>query len=452
MPVGDFEAQSTTTAPQSHLESGPQQALDEHSLDHGQHNTHQSVKESPSAIPNDILPILQKAFPSSTSEATPLRIGQQQNRSVLDAGRLPNQISQVESNVAILPLEKNLVARNITDSSLRQLRPTHIAQNRTPMPINNTAQELIQPGGKVTKRRSTSRKKSTTGIAPVQSVEAVMPQDLATSSTIAPKSEDEALMDALWLRYQTQCHQSKVERSQLKSTAAELMRVKEANGTLQTRLHEIQRCAERQQTELDQNRSKMAVWQAKLGKLSQHIHGLSKDHMQLKQDSVLIRNRQEGISKDKADLDVTMIEIHQYAKERELTELSELKKEGEHRIRLLEQTVENQEKQIDEDWDLLRAERERSLRLEAEILRFSDKHDELMRDVVVHRQTMSAQLSELLLICQKHQAAPKSDDDSQVEIKLEEFATLIKEIRDADKVTPSDFQKLDSSVRNYAQQ
>lgn len=452
MPVGDFEAQSRTTAPQSHLESGPRQDLHEHTLDHDQHNTHQSVQDSPSAISNDILPILRTAIPSYTSEATPLRIGQQRNQSVLKANRLPNQTSQGETNVAILPFEQNLVARNITESSLRQLRPTHIAQNRTPMPTNDTAQELIQPGGKVTKRRSTSRKKSTAGIAPVQSVEAVLPQDLTTSSTIAPKSEDEALMDALWLRYQTQCHQSKVEQSQLKATAAELMRVKEANGTLQTRLHETQRCAERQQTELDQNKSKMAVWQAKLGKLSQNIHGLSEDHVQLKQDSVLIRKRQEEISKDKADLDVTMMEVHQYAKDRELTELSGLKKEGEHRIRLLEQTVENQERQIEEDWDLLRAERERSLRLEAEILRFSAKHDELMRDVVVHRQTMSAQLGELLLICQKHQAAPKSDDDSHVEIKLEEFATLIKELRDVDKVTPSDFQKLDSSVRKYAQQ
>lgn len=452
MPAGDFEAQATTTAPQGHFESEAQQELDERTLDHAKPGTHHTVQRTPSVNPKDILPILRTDFPSSTSKATPLGIGQQQNRSVPAAGRLATLTSQGRSDLDILPLQKKLVAGNITNSSLRQLRPTHIAQNLNAMPLSNTAQASIQPGGKVTKSKPTSRKKSTAGIAPVQTIEAGLIQHLATSVTIAPSSEEDQLLDALWLRYQTECHQRKIEQSQLMSTAAELMRVQEANETLQTRLHEAQLCAERHQVELNENKSKIAVWKTKLGKLTEHIHGLSKDHVQLKQDSICIRNRQEEITEDKANLEITVNGVHQYVKERNLTELTEVKKEGEHRIRLLEQTVENQERQIDEDWDLLRAERERSVRLEAEILKFSDKHDELMRDVVAHRQIMSNQLGELLLTCEKHQVAPNSDNDIRVEIKLEEFATLIKELRDADKVTPSDFQKLDSSVRGYAEQ
>lgn len=371
--------------------------------------------------------------------------------SVSEAGRLPSQTAHDRAGIDSLPLHNHDVAQNATGSPLHQLRPIHIARNGNHIPIADTPHESIQPGRKVTKRKPATKKRSVTGKASVNVVEAVPAQDSATSIAVEPPTEEEQFLEALWMRYQKQQHQRKIEQAQLKYTAAELTHTQEAIGTLQTRLLEMKRCAETQQAELDGNKSRMAVWQTKIGKLTAHINGLSKDHMQLKQDSICIRDRQEEITRDKASIDIAVKEVHQYVNDGKLAELNEVKTKAEHRIRLLEQTVENQERQLEEDWDLLRAERERNFRLEAEIVKFSDKHDELMRDVVTHRQTVSNQLSELLTACETRQATSNPENDIQMGSRLEECINLIKELRDSDKVTPSDFQKLDSSVRNYAE-
>ena len=449
---GDSNTQMRIAAPQNHAESELSQELDEHTLDNARHGTPSIVQVSQSAIPKDILPILRTASASSAAKATQLGTAQQENRSEPEAGRLPSPTRRDGAGIDSIPLDKETVTGNITGSPLRQLRPTHIAHNGTHMSTTRSAQESIQPGRKVTKRKSITKKQSAPGKAPVQSVEAMSAQGPATSIAVAPPTDEEQLLEALWQRYRNQSHERKIEQSQLESAATGLKRTQEANGTLQTRLHEIQHRAERQQAELNDNESKMAVWRMKLSKLTDHINGLSKDHVQLKQDSICIRNQQEEISKDKVNVDLAMREVHKYVKDGNLAELAEVKTEAEHRIRLLEQTVENQERQLQEDWDLLRAERERNLRLEAEMVKFSDKHDELMKDVVAHRQTMSNQLSELLTTCETRQVASNSDNDIQVRTQLEECTNLIKELRDSETVTPSDFQKLNSCVRNYAEQ
>lgn len=437
VPVRDSDTQLRGTAPQTYLAGEIPQELAEHI-------SNNTVQESQSINPKDILPILRTAIASPTAKATQHEIAQQKSRSVSKASRLPNQTAQNEAGNDSIPFQKEMFPGNIAGSLLRPSHSTHVDCNGPTTPTANIGQESIQPGRKVTKRKPATKTKSAAGKAQVQSAEAVSPQDSATSNGIAPPTEEEQLLEALWLRYWTQLHQRKIDQSQLKSTAAELTRTQEANGTLQTRLHETQHFAERAQAELNKNKSNMAALRVKLGKLTEHISGLSNEHMQLKQDSICIRNRQEEIGKDKAKINATMKDVH-------LAELTEVKTNADHRIRLLEQTVENQERQLEEDWDLLRTERDRNLRLEAEIKKISDKHDELMRDAVVHRQAMSGQLSELLIICEKRPAASSSDNDVRLETRLQEFTNLMKELRDADRVTPSDFQKLNSSVRNYAE-
>lgn len=443
MPVKDSNAPMTATALQE---------LDKHVPVNTNHGPPHTVQASLSDIPKDILPILRTSSPSSKAKATQLGISQQQERSVPEASRLPSQTAQDGAGIDSLPPLKKVVAGNVTGSSLRQLRPTHIAQNGTHIPTMDIAQESIHPGRKVTKRKPSMKKQAVTGNAPVQPVKAVSVQDPATSIAVAPPTEEVQFIDAIWLRYKRQLDERTIEQSRLRYADAELVRAREANEILRTRLDETQRCAARHKAELGENKLKMAVWQTKLGKLTEHISGLSKDHTKLNQDSICIQTRQEEISKDKTNMDVSMKELHQYVKDGKLAELTDVKKEAEHRIRLLEQTVENQERQLDEDWDLLGAERERNIRLEAEMVDFSDKHDELMRDVVAHRQAISTQLSELLMKREEHNVASNSDNDSHVGTQLEECANLIKELRDSDSVTPSDFQKLNSSVRNYAEQ
>ena len=235
----------------------------------------------------------------------------------------------------------------------------------------------------------------------------------------------------------------------------EITRLHEMSNNLTNELQEVLQREAQKAAELSKIKAKKPIWESKIKRLSDYVKGLTNDHNRLREDA-------DNLQKQHTDVFVAGKEFHdtleaaQKSVEQERVRSQRLKDDAHHRIETLEQTVQHQCIQLRSDENLLKAERERSTRLEDQISRVSASHEQSLQLFIGHRDTITDKIDNLLhqakSIVLPNQTAELHHQDP-VRPMLEQCISLLQKLHEAVAVKPEDFKKLsdtmDSFVRGY---
>ena len=236
---------------------------------------------------------------------------------------------------------------------------------------------------------------------------------------------------------------------------AEILRLREMSNELSNELQEVLQRETQKAAELSRIKAKKPVWESKIKRLSDYVKGLTNDHKRLREDADNLQSQRTDVFVAGKDLHDTL-EAAQKSVEQERIRSQRLKDDTHHRIETLEQTVQHQCTQLRSDENLLKAERERSTRLEDQISRASASHEQLLQLFIGHRDTITGKIDNLLhqaksIVLPNQISEPYHQDP--VRPMLEQCITMLQKLHEADTVKPEDFKKLgdtmDSFVRGY---
>ena len=235
----------------------------------------------------------------------------------------------------------------------------------------------------------------------------------------------------------------------------EILRLREMSNNLSNELQEVLQRETQKAAELSRIKAKKPIWESKIKRLSDYVKGLTNDHQRLREDADNLQKQRTDVFVAGKDLHDTL-EAAQKSVEQERIRSQRLKEDAHYRIENLAQTVQHQCTQIQSNENLLKAERERSTRLEDQISRVSASHEELLQLFTGHRDTITDKIDSLL-----HQAkaivlsdqTSEPHDQGPVRPMLEQCIAMLEKLHKADSVKSEDLKKLgdtmDCFVRGY---
>lgn len=235
----------------------------------------------------------------------------------------------------------------------------------------------------------------------------------------------------------------------------EILRLRETSNNLTNELQEVLQRENQNAAELSRIKAKKPIWESKIKRLGDYVKGLTNDHKRLREDA-------DNLQKQHTDVFVAGQDLHDTLKaaqklvEQERIKSQRLNEDAHHQIETLAQTVQHQCTQLQSNENLLKAERERSTRLENQISEVSASHEELLQLFTGHRDTITDKIDSLLrqaksIVLPNQNAEPQHQDT--VRPLLEQCISMLQKLHEADIVKPEDFEKLghtmDSFVRGY---
>ena len=236
---------------------------------------------------------------------------------------------------------------------------------------------------------------------------------------------------------------------------AEILRLREMSNSLSDELQEVLQRETQNAAELSRIKAKKPIWESKIKRLSDYVKGLTNDHKRLREDADSMQKQRTDLLVAGKDVHDTLEDAQQLVKqERIRSQKSE--DDARHKIESLAQTIQHQRTQLQCNEVLIKAERERSDRIEDQITRATANHEQLWQFLTGHRDTITSKIDNLL-----HQAksivlpnkAPEPHSREPVKPMLEQCIGMLQELREADTVKPEDLGKLgntmDSFVRGY---
>lgn len=268
-------------------------------------------------------------------------------------------------------------------------------------------------------------------------------------AALPPKClNDGELLGILLSRHKAeQQNREKVQASQ-HAKDQEITDLKGVSHTLYEQLQIVKGRERAQQEELSKYHTFKEQWEPRIQLLKECFQSLTDDHHRLGQDAKDMQEQRKSIQTDKAALEVMLKDVHQvFNQDRARTKKVLL--EARHEMELLEQTVENQDRELRANTDLLDNERDRSQRLEDALSSITTNNEELTRMFTGHKDVVIEKLMHLLQRIETPMfVAPQPQDD--LKSVLDECFGILKELQKVEMVKPQDFLTLNRAVRSYA--
>ena len=415
-----------------------------------------TIKDAlPVPFPNAIPPHSQAhRDPASTTSAEPIM------RGFPSTSTPPNEVSTAADDTLVdsnptgtkeLPLLNIVIPDHdepIRTTTASADRPTEVSRVFNEPQVNKTKRShkaskdpltLIAGAPKITKTR---RRKTQ-----------VVPATNGLQSPSNPKStytEDDLFRLLMYRRRQEQqeLEYFKITQNQKED---EILRLREMSNNLSSDLQEVLQRETQTAAELSRIKAKKPIWESKIKRLSDYVKGLTNDHKRLREDA-------ENLQKQRTDVFVAGKDLHdaleaaQKSVEQERIRSQRLKEDAHHEIETLAQTVQHQCTQLQSNENLLKAERERSTRLEDQISEVSASHEGLLQLFTGHRDTITDKIDSLLhqaksIVLPTQTAEPQHQDP--VRPMLEQCISMLQKLQEADTVKPEDFKKLGDTVDSF---
>ncbi|MCJ1470624.1 hypothetical protein MMC07_009270 [Pseudocyphellaria aurata] len=272
-------------------------------------------------------------------------------------------------------------------------------------------------------------------------------QDL-TKATAPPSLNDGELLSILLSRHKAdQQNREKILASQ-HAKDQEISDLKGVSHTLYEQLQIVKGRERAQQRELSKFHTFKEQWEPKMQLLKECFQSLTVEHHQLGQDAKDMQEQCKILQTDKATLEGMLEDVHQTTRQ-DRARTKKVLAEARHEIEMLGQTVENQQRELRTNTDLLDNERDRGQRLEDVLYNITTNNEELTRMFTGHKDFVIEKLTHLL---QKIETPVVVAPPPQENLKpvLDECFGILKELQKLEMVKPQDFLTLNKAVRSYA--
>lgn len=270
----------------------------------------------------------------------------------------------------------------------------------------------------------------------------------------AAYTEDDLLRLLMYRRRQGQ-QELEYFRATQQQKEVEIQQLRDLSNNLTGQLEEVIQRETQKTSELSKFRANKPIWENKIKRLIDYVKGLTNDHKRLREDADDLQRQHTDIIVTSKELQSTL-QVAQKSAEQERLRSQKLEDDAQHRIETLAQTVQHQNTQLQSDEGLLRAERERSSRLEDQISKVTASHEQLLHVFTSHRNTITGKIDHLV-----HQAkslvlptnTPEIQSPDPIRPMLEQCVGMLQRLHQADTVKLEDLRKLsdtvDSFVRGY---
>lgn len=265
-------------------------------------------------------------------------------------------------------------------------------------------------------------------------------------------NEDDLLKLLMYRRRQGQ-QELEYFRATQSGMEAEMQKLRDMTNDLSGQLQEAVQRATQRSAELSKVKSSMPIWESKIKRLSDYVKGLTNDHKRLREDADDMHKQYQHVFVAKKQLQNTLDDARK-SLEQERIRFQQLDDDARHRIETLTQTIQHQSTQLQSDESLLMFERERSDRLEEQIVRIADSHGQLSEILTGHRDSIVSKIDELL-----HQAQSivppneslESNSHDPIKPILEQCVGILQELHKTTHVKPEDFQKLNNNMDTFVE-
>lgn len=268
-----------------------------------------------------------------------------------------------------------------------------------------------------------------------------------TDDSPIPSKED--LLTVLLFRTQQEKRARDIEKAHQQAREAEHHRTEEAFALLRSQMEQVSQREKAKGAELARYAKALPGLKDKAKKLEDYLKGLTNDYHKLRDDSVMIHRQQESLQDDKTDIFTSIREARE-AIARRPSVTTEVLADARHRLDILEQRNEAQASQAEKDAELLQAEQDRNQRLEQELSKVNTSQGQMVELLQSQRAELMEKLSETLI-----NSAPvnslSNDDQRHMKDMLAHCFALLKEVKETQNPRPEDLEKLDESVKGYAQ-
>lgn len=299
------------------------------------------------------------------------------------------------------------------------------------IPSQSSSQHVLSKSGKVPRKSQPTVSSKTTRAPQVR------------STRLPPNDEDP--LNLMLLCYRRGQQERETAREIQNAQAIEVQDLRDVSSTLFQQLQDVRRREQLQAAELTRVHAIVPKWEARIKQLSKHVKELADDHLKLHDDAQEIRAQQQHIHVDKVKLDSTLKDVQNII-EQDRNKVQKTFTEARHHLQMLEQTVDNQEIQLQEDADLLNVERDRSQRLEDEIQKMTSNHQHIVKLLTGHREIITDKLDELLNKEEAvHTVTPPQSQD-YIKPMLDQVLGLLQGLENTDVARPDDLLKLGSSL------
>ena len=269
-----------------------------------------------------------------------------------------------------------------------------------------------------------------------------------TRPHVTPAYNEEELLHLLMIRHRHS--QREREGFQLAQQAKEqdFQQLKNWAGDLQAQLLETERRCSEKEAQLAKFKSAKPGWERKIKKLSDYVQGLTNDHNRLRDDARELQDRSISILKEREVLASAVQEVRQNTQKQHSNSV-QVMTEARHGLEIREQTIHNQQSELQSLQKLLAAERERSHRLESEVSAFAAGYGQLSNQLLGHRNNIMAKITELLDKTEGFRAAAPEESQGHLSSSLEQCVSLLEKFQSAGITKPEDFENLNDSMHGY---
>lgn len=267
-------------------------------------------------------------------------------------------------------------------------------------------------------------------------------------ASLPPKSlNDGELLSILLSRHKAEQQNREIQQAAQHAKDQEIDDLRGVSHTLYEQLQIVKGREHAQQMELSKLHTFKKQWESRIQTLKEHLESLNKDHQKLGQDAKDMQEQQKSVQIDKAALEVMLKDVH-HAFNEDRARTKKILLEARHEMELLEQTVENQDKELRANTDLLDNERDRSQRLEAAMSSITTTNEELVRIFIGHKDMIIEKLTHLQKSETQVVIAPQPENN--LKPVLDQCFGILKELQNEEMVKPQDFLTLNRAVRSYA--
>lgn len=268
---------------------------------------------------------------------------------------------------------------------------------------------------------------------------------VAPYPTISKASSNGELMGILLSRFEAEQHNREELRASQLAKDIEIQDLKGVSKTLYEQLQEIKDRERVQQIELSDFNKLKPQWQHRIQKMSEYVQSLTDDHQKLRQEAKEIREQQKDMLTEKASLETALKDVH-YVVDQDQSRTKKILAEARHEKELLKQTVENQQREINQNANLLIHERDRSQGLANAISSITTNYQDLIQLFTGYRDAVMDKLGDLLQRSDDQIAnAPQPHEDLKPIMDQ-----CLQELRELDAVKQKDFLSLKRSLNTYA--
>ena len=275
-------------------------------------------------------------------------------------------------------------------------------------------------------------------------------QSTSRSADSKTSLNEEELLGALLLHHRREQQKKEVLKASQHAKDLELEDLREVSNDLYQQLHYAREHIKVKEIELSKFYSTVPQWEDKVQRLKGHVQNLITDHQELRKGADELQKRHEEIRTENLVLNTDVREARE-SMDHHHSKTTDIFREAKHQMQVLEQKIDNRDIQIQEDGELLDAERARSQRLENEMAEITKSNQGLAKLFTGYRDEIANKLNNILEKSERAEIInlPNSKDD--LKPLLDQCLQLLRKIQVVETVKPKDLELLNSSVRIYAQ-